>query len=268
MNPYTSGDKHIIRKAIMGFVVLFVLYHLPEFIQKYSNAPLIPVLEAGMLLVVLVAFLLGRLQYRNGFSMYGLFGFSTQGINLALGLVTGILLSVLANLVPVWLHWSTIHIEVRWTAMIMPVLLFAAGTLLPSLAEDLLTRGYLRAWWPRAWKTRWIVPVSAVVYVLNHIFRLNRPDVMLYLFVLGLLLMYCYTLTGTLWLTLGIHWGSNIAYQFFANMVTVTTVKETGLENYLLAASYALGMALVFIFRKRLKSITFPPAPLKITGEI
>ncbi len=255
MNKHTSGVKHSIIKALSGFVVLFALYHLPEFIQKYGNAPLIPVLEGGMLLFVIVAFFVGRLQYRNGFTMYGLFGFATQGANLAIGLLIGILLSLLANLVPVWLHWSTMHVEVQWAAMIMPVLMFAAGTLLPSLAEDMLTRGYLRAWWPQRWKTGWIVPVSAVVYVLNHILRLNRPDVMLYLLILGLLLMYCYTLTGTLWLTLGIHWGSNIAYQFVANMVTVTTLKDTGLENYILAACYALGQALVFLFRKRFKKV-------------
>lgn len=255
MKLQSFAAKYKIAVALAGFATLFLLYHLPEFLQKYGNAPLIPVLEAGMLLFVVVAFFVGRIKYRNGFAMYGLFHFATQGANLVIGLVIGIVLSLLANLVPVWLHWSVVHVEVRFTAMIMPVLMFAAGTLLPSLAEDILTRGYLRAWWPQRWKTGWIVPVSAVVYVLNHIFRLNMPDVMLYLLVLGLLLMYCYTLTGTLWLTLGIHWGSNMAYQFFVNMVTVTTLKDTGLENYILAACYALGLALVFLFRKRFKKV-------------
>ena len=73
---------------------------------------------------------------------------------------------------------------------------------------------------------------------------------MLYLFILGYLLMWCYVKTGTLWLTLGIHWGSNIAYQCFTNLVSFNPIKETGMENYILAASYSLGILLVLLLQK------------------
>ena len=96
----------------------------------------------------------------------------------------------------------------------------------------------------------WLIVISATVYVLNHIFRLTRPDVLLYLFILGVLLMWCYVTTGTLWLTLGIHWGSNIAYQSFSNLVSFNSIKETGLENYILAACYAFAFLLVIILNK------------------
>ena len=54
----------------------------------------------------------------------------------------------------------------------------------------------------------------------------------------------------SLWLTLGVHWGSNIAYQFFTNIVSVKTFNETGLENYILAGCYILGFIIVYLLFK------------------
>jgi membrane protease YdiL (CAAX protease family) len=73
---------------------------------------------------------------------------------------------------------------------------------------------------------------------------------MVYIFTLGLLLAWCLVYTRSLWLTFGIHWGSNIAYQFFANVVTLKTIKETGYDNYVLAASYLIGWGIVFVLYK------------------
>lgn len=237
-------------KIWVVFGILFLIYHLPEFLQNHFQKPLILVLELGMLLFTLLACFFGRQFHRNGFRLYGLFAFRQHSGNLAKGLSLGILIPLVANLVPVWMGWSDLSLRTNWIHLIPQILLFALGTLLPSLAEDILTRGYLRAFCPEKWKLHWLVPVSAAVYVLNHIFRLGKPDVMLYLFVLGWLLMWSYYKTGTLWLTLGLHWGSNITYQFFANLVENTPIRETGLENYLLAASYLGGFLLVFLLAR------------------
>ncbi len=244
----SNGKKILV--TVMGFVVLFLFYHLPEFLQIRFQKPLLLVLELGMLLFTLLAFYFGRQFHRNGFRLYGLFAFRQHGGNLAKGLFLGILIPLVANLIPFWMGWSDLSLRMDWLNLIPQILLFAMGTLLPSLAEDILTRGYLRAFWPEKWKLHWLVPVSAAVYVLNHIFRLGKPDVMLYLFVLGMLLMWSYYKTGTLWLTLGLHWGGNITYQFFANSIENTPIRETGLENYFLAACYLVGFLLIFLLTK------------------
>jgi membrane protease YdiL (CAAX protease family) len=73
---------------------------------------------------------------------------------------------------------------------------------------------------------------------------------MIYIFILGLVLAWCLIYTGSLWLTLGIHWGTNVAYQFFTNVITVRTVRETGLDNYILAGSYLLAWAAIVVLYK------------------
>jgi hypothetical protein len=242
-NP--SVKKSII--TIFGFVVLFVLYHLPELFQNYYHKPLIWLLETGMLLFVLVAYFIGKRKFKSGFRTYGLFAFSKHWSNLVKGLAIGICITILANLVPGWLHWNKIIIHLGWEQILFQSLLFAIGTLLPSLAEDILTRGYLMAYWPERWNISLLLLFSAGVYVLNHIFRLNKPDVMLYLFVLGIILIWTFIVTRNLWLTLGIHWGGNIAYQFFANVATFETIKVTGMENYVLTSCYVLGFGLIYL---------------------
>lgn len=245
-NP--SVKKSVI--SVIGFISLFTLYHLPEFFQNYYQESLIWMLETGMLLFVIVAYFIGKRTFKNGFRTYGLFAFRKHWGNLITGLLIGICITILANLVPVWLHWNKISFHWEWQKILLHSVLFAIGTLLPSLAEDILTRGYLMAYWPGKWNFSLLILLSSGVYVLNHIFRLDKPDVLLYLFVLGLLLMWVFVATRSLWLTLGIHWGSNIAYQFFANIVSFETIKDTGLENYVLAACYVLGFMLVFILFK------------------
>lgn len=237
--------------TIIGFIVLFTLYHLPELFQNHYKKPLIWLLETGMLIFVIVAYFIGKRKFKNGFKTYGLFAFSKHWSNLAKGLLIGICITILANLVPVWLHWNKILIQWDWQQLLFQSVLFAIGTLFPSLAEDILTRGYVMAYWPGKWNVNLLILFSAGVYVLNHIFRLNKPDVMLYLFVLGLVLMWAFVATQSLWLTLGIHWGSNIAYQFFANAASFETINDTGMENYVLAACYILVFALVFLLYKR-----------------
>jgi len=251
MNSFKISGIQKITAPLIGFAILFSVYHFPEILQNHYQKPLILLFESCMLLFTIVAFVIGKQKFKNGFRMYGLFGFRQHWGNLGKGLIIGIFISVLANLIPVWLGWNKMFVHFDWNQILLQTLLFAVGTLLPSLAEDILTRGYLKAYWPEKWNLKGLILLSAMVYVLNHIFRINKPDVMLYLFILGLFLMWAFTATGSLWLTLGIHWGSNIAYQFFTNVVTTNSLKETGMENYILGGCYALGFGIVVILYKR-----------------
>lgn len=203
-----------------------------------------------MLIVIVASYFVARIQKRNGFTAYGLFPPGAYKFNLIKGIVLGFSFAALANLITVWLNWNTLSIKFSGYEIISQTLVFAIGTLLPSLAEDILTRGYLFAYWPEKWNRNIFVIVSAFIFSLNHIFRLTHADVMIYIFVLGLLLAWCLIYTRSLWLTLGIHWGSNIAYQFFTNVVELKTVRETGYDNYLLAACYFIGWIVVIILFK------------------
>ena len=142
--------------------------------------------------------------------------------------------------------------------------MFALGTLLPSLAEDILTRGYLFAHRNKKGSNMLFVFISALVFTLNHIFRLTHADVMIYIFILGLLLAWCLVYTRSLWLTLGIHWGTNIAYQFFTNVVPLKAVKETGYGNYLLAACYFIGwLIVILLFKLRIFNVADKTVAIK-----
>jgi membrane protease YdiL (CAAX protease family) len=235
---------------VAGFVLLFFLYHLPEFFQRYYNEPLIWLLELGMLIMVSASYFVIRIQKGKGFSAYGLFNLRIYKFNLLKGLLLGFVFSALANLISVWLNWNTLSTSFSFGQVMTQTLIFVLGTLLPSLAEDILTRGYLFAHFGNKLSNVLFIFISALVFTLNHIFRLSHADVMVYIFILGLLLAWCLVYTRSLWLTLGIHWGTNIAYQFFTNIISLKTVKETGYDNYLLAACYFVGWIIVVILYK------------------
>jgi uncharacterized protein len=252
--PKTSGW------AIMGgFLILFVFYHLPEFFQRIYSSPLIWLLETGMGIFIIVAYFVIQQQKGSGLKPYGIFNLKKYGSNGFTGLLFGFGFFALNTFLSVLLGWNSINIDVSPARLIFPFLLFALGTLLPSLAEDILTRGYVFAHWPAPAGLKWMIPFSAGLFVLNHIFKLNRPDILLYLFILGLWLAWCLVYTGSLWLTLGIHWGSNLAYQCFSHLVIIKTLKETGLENYMLALSYALGFLVMWLGRRWL-TVDRPPS--------
>ena len=92
--------------------------------------------------MIVVSYFLIRIQKGKGFSAYGLFQFGKYKFNLVKGLLLGFALSALTNLLTVWLNWNTISTNVSVTQILSQTLIFAIGTLFPSLAEDILTRGY------------------------------------------------------------------------------------------------------------------------------
>ena len=250
MKRTKNNDNKLIIKHILTFLFLFLIYHFPEFLQQHYQKPLLLLFETVMLVFVITAFFVGRRNHNNGLKTFGLISFRQHKGNLLKGIIIGFSLFAIAGFIPVWLNWSEISIHFGWKHILFQTILFSLGTLLPSLSEDILTRGLLKAYFPEKWNTSWLILISAIVYVLNHYYRLNKPDVLLYLFILGILLMWSFVATGSLWLTLGIHWGSNIAYQFFTNLTDIDPIKETGLENYLLALSFFIGFIAVFGFYK------------------
>lgn len=82
---------------LLFFLVLFLIYHVPELLQNYFHKPLILVLELVMLLFTAIAFYFGRQFHHNGLKLYGLFSFGRHWRNLTKGMLIGMLIAVLAT---------------------------------------------------------------------------------------------------------------------------------------------------------------------------
>ena len=111
-------------------------------------------------------------------------------------------------------------------------MLFIAGTFLPSIAEDIITRGYVFAMFGKNWSKIVFVLVSALFYVLNHPYKLAAPDeTLIYLFITGIFLAIPLVLTNSLWYSIGLHWACNIIYRITNDVLHVISPDGYGLAS-------------------------------------
>lgn len=226
---------------ILGFLLLFSVYHFPEFFSAFW---ITAVFKIGFLLV---AVLISRLQGWKALEGYGLRK-QTKGINhLFWGLIIGFLAFVSTLAILFFLNIETLQSikSPLFFLKTLPAVLFI--TFFPSIAEDILTRGYLLGHLTSLKPVHWIM-VSALVYVLNHIWRLHEGiSVIVYLFALGLLLGLCVYVYKSLWLAFGIHWGSNIAYELSRQGITSQN-NDYNFANWVLAIVWTF-LLLIFIIK-------------------
>ncbi|HMU47848.1 MAG TPA: CPBP family intramembrane metalloprotease [Chitinophagaceae bacterium] len=234
------------KSFITGFILLFIVYHLPEFFSLFW---LMAVCKIGILLL---AYVIARWQGWKGLGGFGLALKDKWAAGLLTGLGTGILFFSLS------LFFSTALKYVRVTAVEpvqviaeqMPMILLM--TVFPSIAEDILTRGYLYGHLRNKVKAPAWITISASVFLLNHIWRLNEhPAVLLYLFLLGLVLAVAVWIKGNLWLAFGIHWGSNLAFEFSNAFVKTSAEVHYHEDTFMLAASWFLLLMILLISAKR-----------------
>jgi uncharacterized protein len=228
---------------LLAFGPLFLAYHLPEVAARVGVAP--GVASAALLLFFPLAFWLGR---RGGPGPLWAYGLAPRNEWWA-WLAALFLLAVVAKV-------AAIAVGVRWG-------LYLAGgptgraidagtwfslllvTLVPSLAEDILTRGVF-AQSPLARGGFVFVVATAAVYVLNHVWRLGagwREWFMLLCF--GIAYGLAFWRTGTLWAALGLHWGWNFAGQAIDAAWQVDVHAQGGVK--LLSAAVHLVMAVVVL---------------------
>ncbi len=118
-------------------------------------------------------------------------------------------------------------------------------TFVPSIAEDILTRGFwarVPGWHWTAWR---FVLFSSGVYVLNHIYRLgNGPTEWLMLFCFGIAYATALWRTGSLWAAVGLHWGWNftgaMVGPWWFNAQPGAAWWLSSIAHLLLAAAYLL----------------------------
>ncbi|HEV2622519.1 MAG TPA: CPBP family intramembrane glutamic endopeptidase [Frateuria sp.] len=202
-------------RAPLAFGVLFVLYQSAEGVGARWLRDVV-VQDGLMIASVLAAWPLSRWLGWKGYGAYALrwapvrvwfwlaggLGLAVAGkaLAVAVGLRLGVYASDSGGLV-----WN------GFSAGALAMLL--VGTFVPSLAEDILTRGF----WYRAAGVHWrrglvFVAFSSLMYVLNHIYRLERgPLEWAMLFCFGLAYATALWRSGTLWAAVGLHWGWNLA---------------------------------------------------------
>lgn len=228
-------NKKAFLSFFAGFIILFVVYHFPEFFQAFW---IMATFKIGFLLVAL---LLAFMQGWRGLGAYGL-GFKPGwGFKLVKGLCIGLLGFGLALLSAVLLGYDKIVVFPSLLVLVKNIPMLLLMTSIPSVAEDILTRGYLFGHWGNKMNAvSWIL-MSAIVFVLNHIWRLNDgAAVLAYLFLLGLVLAYTVWKTKSLWMAFGIHWGSNIAFESTNSLFTTESLVSHKGSTWILAAVWGL----------------------------
>ncbi|HRF19944.1 MAG TPA: CPBP family intramembrane metalloprotease [Chitinophagaceae bacterium] len=214
------------------------------------------VFKIGFLLVALVT---GRLQGWKGLEGFGLGWRMGWWQQLLKGLLLGFLFFGLAEGLSVAFGYEKFNGIAATEVILKQLPLILLMTFFPSIAEDLLTRGYLYGHLFSKMKPWHWVLLSAVVYVLNHIWRLTEnPSVLVYLFILGLVLAFTVWETRALWLALGIHWGANIAFESTHSILQT----ESAVSNY--GSTWILAVVWLLLFLVLLLGRTGSPALRKV----
>lgn len=241
-------NKHAFLSFFIGFIILFVVYHFPEFFQAFW---IMAVFKIGFLLI---AFGLTFLQGWNGLGAYGL-GFKPYwAFNLVKGLCIGLLGFSVSFQLSILLGYDKIILFPSLEVIVKNIPILLLVTSIPSIAEDILTRGYLFGHLGNKMnKVSWIL-MSAIVFVLNHIWRLNDgAAVLAYLFFLGLLLAYTVWKTKSLWLAFGIHWGSNMAFESINSLFKTKSLVSDKASTWILAAVWGFLFIAFSLFERTKK---------------
>jgi uncharacterized protein len=212
----------------LAFFLLFIAYEAPEGVGRLLQSF---AWTAGlMLLFHAVAFGVGRaLGYRTGFGAYALGGGRGAGrvllVALLLALVLKPALTLLAATAGLF-HTAPVA-PLTPVALMGTAAWLALSTFIPSLAEDIVARGFWYRAWPVAGRGVRYVLFSACVFVLTHVYRLqNGPLEWLMLFCSGLAFAAAVARTGTLWGAVGLHWGWNLSNGLLDLLVDVSPAAQ------------------------------------------
>lgn len=216
-----------ILKISISFVVLFILYHSAEYLILFKNS--IVGFFIFQFLFFLSAWILGNWNQKNGFDFWGLSFSKFKTKYVLIGIILGIILYGIPYLISLSLGIELLSKIPPWPDIIKAGIPFSFGVIFSSFAEDILTRGTVFRLLNHKIKTGWLIFISSIVYLLNHIYRLNDGlDTLSYLFLLGVIFIIPLTITKNLWITGFMHWSGNTFFY-----VTHSVIQTDGHSNYL-----------------------------------
>lgn len=219
--------------VLAGFIVLFCLYHAAEYMIIFKNS------AAGFLgfqfLFFCSAWCIAKIQFKQGMKAWGLGTGKFFFWHLAVGMLMGIVLYGLTFGISVFTGAEKIISIPSWKAIAAPLGLFIFGNFFSSVSEDILTRGYLYKHFIAKWSGGVLVIISAVVYLLNHIYRLaDGIETYTYLLMLGILFIIPVIRTQQLWFTSGMHWAGNCFFYYSHELIKIADGTGKISPNYLL----------------------------------
>jgi hypothetical protein len=241
----------------VGFAVLDV----------YLNVPNVMPVAPWVWLALYAGFFplahgVGRLTGAGGLGEMGLALHRGWGRNLLLGFLFCVALGVLKYV----LLWALGAFRVEGfrpagdiTVLVLQSLL---AMFLSSATDDVLLRGYLVRHLSRYLPASALVVLTTLAYVVNHVWYVHLTwDAWLYLGLVGLMFALALVRTGSLWLSIGIHWGGNVAYRLYdgfdarGGVLRRVVLLEAGWLEWVKLGVTALTLAALFLlFRFTAKS--------------
>ncbi len=202
-----------------AFLTIFALYQASEWWQTIHD-PASPIGPALMVLALLAAWPLGRWLGGRGYDAYGLERFPRWWLWLLGGMVLAAAAKAASLLwgpgTPVW------TVAVPGFAAVAFMLL---STFVPSLVEDILTRGFLLRTIPVRLGGVAFVVLSAALYTANHVWRFDwGVTEQVRLFCMGLAYGAAAWRWRSLWGALALHWGWNLANALSEPLVDIGEV--------------------------------------------
>lgn len=234
--PSSEGTREqaSIGRIATAFVVLFVVYQASEGLQTVFR-PTSAVGPTLMVLALLLAWPLGRFLGWRGYDAYGL---DLRPRSFAL-LGGGMLLAALAFLASRSLGtgMGLYSAPSGAAAASVGVVAFALiSTFVPSVAEDILTRGFLLRTLPVQLTATPYVVLTAMLYTANHVWRFEWGiSEQVRLFCLGLAYGAAAWRWRNLWGAVALHWGWNLTNVLVDQLMPVETL-STDHARYLSAA--------------------------------
>ena len=233
-------------RLLFAFLILFAVYQSAEGVgDRLLHS--FPVQAGLMLAAVLIAWPLGRwLGYRG----YDAFGLDLKPRSLGL-LVAMLLLAMGAKAVALvaGLETGTYALAAAAMPSAAALAMMAFSTFIPSIAEDMLTRGlFLRAANP-GWNGTVFVILSAILFTLNHIYKFDAGwTEQARLFAMGLAYAAAAWRWQTLWAAVGLHWGYNFANSFAEPMTSLT---GNAVQGRWLTVAVHLGLLVILLLIPR-----------------
>lgn len=201
------------RRLVAAFLLMFLVYQAAEGLGTVI-APDRAFGPALMLSALLLAWPLGRWIDGGGWRSFGLHGRGWMGI-LGGGLLLAILAKLAAEAILLRLGLETAAAPAALPAM--AIALAAVTTFVPSLAEDILTRGFLLRFAPRPLGFLGYALATALLYTANHVWRFDWGlTEQVRLLCLGLAYGAAAWRFRSLWAAVGLHWGWNLANALLA----------------------------------------------------
>ena len=236
--------------VLSGFFILFILYHGAEYMIVFQNSAL--GFLSFHLAFVMAAYLIGKWQFGKGLQTWGFIIGKKWSIQLLAGCITGVLLYSVTFCIA--LKSGAEQIQYTPPADKIPGVfgLFVFGNFFSSFSEDVLTRAYIHKHFHHRWNAILLTVFSAVVYVLNHIYRLTDGfETISYLFLLGILLFIPFIKTKQIWLTGSIHWAGNCTF-YFTHQIWKTTGRATGISpNYIFCLVLMVCIIIAIVLPKK-----------------